>query len=329
MQKDVHPDYEILGLGAPFVDQIIHVSEDYLAKVTNRKGGTQNADYHVLNKIIEESKTTSVIINGGSCANTIKGLAHLGRKCALVGKIGEDPLGKQYLQSLQQLGIRSLYLPTATPTAQAVSLVTSDGERTMRSFLGASLEMKAEDLDPAIFKGVKLVHIEGYSLQNGTLTQKAMELAKNAGSRVSFVLSSYEIVDQYKDQIVKLIADYCDIVFADRQEIKALAQSEPEKGCDLLKDLCEIAVVTQGKDGCWVGHGNEKFLYPTTPVVPVDSTGAGDFFACGFLDGFLKGCSLQECARYGTLLGAAVVQVMGAELPQDTWEKLKKTLQTP
>ncbi len=329
MEITKSPDYEVLGLGAPIVDQILGVSEEFLTKIPGSKGGTLPVDYVTMCNIVKESKAEPLFIAGGSGANTIKGLAHLGKKGALLGKIGNDPLGKKFLQTIKSLGIVSLYLTTETPTAQVVSLVTPDGERTMRSFLGASQEMQSDDLNPAVFEGVKLVHIEGYSLQNdqdGSLVKKTMELAKNAGCQISFDLSSFEIVERHKKIIVNLIADYCQIVFANRQEIKALAQCEPEKGCDILKDLCDIAVILQGRDGCWVGQGTEKFLYPAIPVVPVDTTGAGDFFACGFLYGYLQRRSLQECAYFGTLLGSAVVQVIGAELSQELWEELKQQM---
>ena len=313
--------YDVLGIGNPIMDQILPVSEEYLSTISGAKGGMEPVDYESFLKIIKNAGRHPTLIAGGSGTNTIKGLAEFGEKCAVIGSIGNDALSKIYLSSLLKLGIVPLYTQCPIPTAQVVCLITPDGERTCRAYLGASLEMKADYLHPDYFEGVKLVHIEGYSLLNGTLTEKSMELAKKAGAKISFDLGSFEIASRYKQRIIHLISKYVDILFANANETKALTQLDAESGCGVLKDICEIAIVLMGENGCWVGSGNQKEQYPAFKADVIDTTGAGDLFASGFLHGHLTGKSLAECARYGALAGAAVVQTLGAEISQEGWEK--------
>jgi len=332
--------YDILAIGAPFIDLILHVSEEFLATIPGEKKGMEPTDHNSLLKIIQASQQTPFIIPGGSGANTIKGLTNLGHTCAIVGKIGTDDLGRLFEQEITNLGVQSLFLPTNTPTGQSLCLVTPNGERTMRSFLGASQEMTAVDLKPEFFRGVKLVHIEGHSLLNGSLAVRAMELAKEVGAKISFDLGSFEIVSLYKETILSLLERYVDIVFCNREEAEHLTGKSPEEACRELKEICLVAVVLMGKEGCWVGdrskngcaeeNGNGKrkdvFQCPAYPVTPIDTTGAGDLFASGFLHGFFNGEPLKECARYGALLGAAVVQVQGTKIPTDIWAQLKQKI---
>ncbi len=319
-------EYTILGVGAPVVDLLVSSQDELLEYFEIEKGGSALIDYPTLQHYLRHIKQKPIFIPGGSGANTIKGLARLGEKCALVGKIGQDEAGKEFNRRLKEAGITSLLIPVETPTAQALCLRTPDGERTIRTYLGAALEMRGEDLDPKQFEGVKLVHIEGYSLSNERLTLQAMRLAKQQGALVSFDLASFDIIQAYRKPIIFLISNYVDILFANAQETKALTGLVPEKGCDFLKDLNGTVIVLMGKEGCWVGQGENKVRCPAFPVEPIDTTGAGDLFASGFLHGYLKGLPLEECARYGALTGGAVVQVIGAEIPPEEWERIKAKL---
>lgn len=316
--------HEIIGIGSPFIDHIIEVSEELLTQIPGAKGGMVAVDYQTLIQLLADmGGHQPALILGGSGANTIKGLANLGHRCALIGRIGRDVMGKRFLEHLEEIGVTSFLQHSDTPTAQVVCLVTPDRERTMRSFLGASQEMTGKDLDPAVFKGARLVHIEGYSLFKESLTQRAMELAKEAGAKISFDLGSFEVVQAFQSTIIELLARYVDIVFANVDETRQLTRLDPEKGCGVLSDLCSTAVILAGKEGCWIGNRNRQIKVPAFPVEPIDSTGAGDLFASGFLHGYLQGRSLEECARYGALAGAAVVQVFGVNLTPEHWQQLK------
>jgi sugar/nucleoside kinase (ribokinase family) len=261
---------------------------------------------------------------GGSCANVIRGLAHLGHRCALVGKVGDDWTGQQLVDKLKSQGIMPLYSTAPLPTSQAICLVTPDGQRTCRTFLGATVEMRGEHLTAEQFNGIGHMHIEGYSLLNDELTISAMERAKSAGATISFDLSSFEIVDRYRTVLPNLLSSYVDIVFANAEEAEMLFHTSPREACRELMQLSKVAVVSMNKQGCWVGYGSEPVHCPAYPVDAVDSTGAGDLFASGFLHGFLTNKAPERSAHYGALIAAAVVQVFGADIPPAIWRRLRR-----
>lgn len=320
--------YDIIGIGAPVVDHIIRVDEDYVQSLEGGKGGMVIINYHTLSEILDQFHGEATLIAGGSGSNTIKGLATFGNRCALWGKIGRDVTGHNFLESIQEHGIYPVMHHSKTPTAHSLILVTPDGERTMRTYLGASQEMHSDDLDPADFEGVKLVHFEGYNLLKGDLPEKGMALAKQQGALVSLDLASYEIVNMHKERILNLIKSSVDIVIANADEAWALFGLPPEESCHALKDLCEVAVVLFGEGGCWVGKDGEVIHGKPFPAHPVDTTGAGDLFGSGFLHAYLQGWSIEECARLGNLTGSAVVQVLGAEIPPVAWEHIKSSVVT-
>lgn len=318
--------YDIIGIGAPVVDHIIRVEEKYVQSLEGGKGGMVLINYHTLSKVLDQFHGEATLLSGGSGSNTIKGLTNLGNRCALWGKIGSDVTGTHFIESIQELGIYPIMHKSHTPTAHALCLVTPDGERTMRTYLGASQEMQAEDLDPSIFEGVKLAHFEGYNLLKGDLPEVAMRQAKEHGALVSLDLASYEIVNMFPERILNMIKTSVDIVIANADEAWALLGLPPEKSCHTLKDLCKVAVVLFGEGGCWVGHEGKVIHGKPFPAHPIDTTGAGDLFSSGFLHAYLKGWSLEECARLGNLAGSAVVQVLGAEIPPVAWERIKSSI---
>ncbi|MBA3236769.1 MAG: adenosine kinase [Parachlamydiaceae bacterium] len=318
---------DVLGVGALLADQIVNVTDELISQLPGKKGGMETVEYQGMEELLRLTNSTSPLIPGGSCANVIRSLAHLGRKCALMGKIGDDKIGNSLLNNLETLGIETLYSKSSTPTGQVVSLVTPDGERTCRSYLGAHKEISPTDLIPDQFENVKFVHIEGYTLLYPGLTECAMQYAKEAGAKISFDLSSFEIVEAHKDNILKLLSQFIDICFANKLEAHLITGKTSEEGCTALKNLCPLAVVSLGKEGCFVGHKESVVHYPAYPVDhPVDTTGAGDLFAAGFLHGHLSGKSFDVCADYGALLGAAIVQVQGTVLSDAQWKLLLKRL---
>jgi len=318
----VNKNYTILGIGAPVVDHIIRVSEEYIQNLQGGKGGMVLIDHDTLTQLLTDLGGEASLLAGGSCSNTIKGLANFGHSCALWGKVGKDPSRQVFIDSMIDQKVIPLMHTSDTPTAHALCLVTPDGERTMRTYLGASSEMSEKDLDPSIFDTVTHLHLEGYNLFKGNLVEKSIELAKTAGATVSFDLASYEIVNSFKDRIIDILRNGVDIVIANADEARALTGLPPETSCHTLKGLCDTAIVLFGEGGCWVGQGDQVIHGPAFPVKPVDTTGAGDLFASGFLHGFFNDLPLNECARLGNLTGSAVVQVLGAEIPPTAWKRI-------
>lgn len=324
---NAHP--EVLGIGAPLVDQIIHVTDEYLSQIGNKKGGMQIVDFPTFTKLLKDTRVEVKLIPGGSCANTLRGLSRLDHSCAFIGKIGNDSVGDFFLQDLNTLGIKSL-CPSSphTPSGQVLSFVTPDGERTFQTYLGATLELKASDLKLENFTHVKLVHIEGYSLSYPGLAQQTIRYAKKAQALVSLDLASFEIIDTLRNDFLALMDAGVDICFGNEREIMALTGLAAREGCMKLKTLCPIVIATMGKKGSWIGNKDSLTYCPTTPIEkPIDTTGAGDLFMSGFLHGYLHGMPLDICAHFGSLAGAAIVQVEGAHLTDNQWQQLRQEMQ--
>lgn len=318
--------YHVLGVGAACMDLLIPVSEDFLTHVPGKKGGAQPIEIEKLNKILSENQILPTITTGGSCANTIKGLACLSETCAFLTNVGPDSLGEQFTQYMKKLGIAPLFSISSLPTPRVLCLITPDGQRTMRFCAGCSEEISDDFLHPIYFKGVKLVHLDAYTLRNGNLTARVMQLAKEAHTKISIDLSSFEVIHENQAALKELLPQYVDIVFANVDEIYALTGLSPKEGCRKLQGICPISVVLMGKEGCLVGHQGELIQSPAFPTHVVDSTGAGDLFASGFLYGYLQGYPLAKCAKLGNCLGSAIVAVQGAELPPEAWKTIRTSL---
>jgi sugar/nucleoside kinase (ribokinase family) len=312
--------YRVLGIGHACIDILIPVNEEFLKHIPGEKGGAEPIDFAQLNQILSTSQIPSHIATGGSSANTIKGLASLGEKCAFLSHVGSDPLGEHFVQYMKKLGIIGFFSKSELPTAQVLCFITPDGQRTMRFYPGCSEEVSDNFFNLDYFRGITLMHIDGYTMRNGNLAENVMRLAKEAKAKVSIDLSSFEVIRQFHEPLKKLLLQYIDIVFANEDETKELTRLGAYEGCLKLQEMCPIAVVLIGSKGCLVGHQGQVLHSPGFPTKVVDSTGAGDLFASGFLYGYLQGYALAQCARIGNRLGSAIVEVQGAELPPEKWK---------
>lgn len=319
---------EVLGIGAPIVDLILHVDDDFLQEhAPGYKGGGYRPGWEKFSKILElASDNSPTIATGGSCSNTIKGLASLGVSTALFGKLGNDKMGDFFLEKIVPLGIESLHISCQTPTAQVMCLVTPDKNRTFVVFPGAGDEISPNDLTDQLFEGIRHLHVDGYMLYNGQIVEEAMKRAKANGATVSFDLATFNVVNAYKDHILHLLDNYVDLLFANQDEATALIGLTDEEACEELLALCDTVVILAGADGCIAGSKEGILRQGTAKVDVVDTTGAGDLFASGFIYGYLKGMPLCKCARLGNLLGSTVVTVNGAEIPKHLWEKIENHL---
>lgn len=321
---------KILGIGAPCVDLIYRVDDAFLTAHGINKGDSQKAaNWLHFASIIDDCLSqnyTPLMATGGSSSNTIKGLASLDNTASFLGKIGSDALGSFYSRSFAAAHVKSLLISSDIPTSQVAVFVTGDMQRTFLSFFGAGQALTADEVTAEIFTDAPFVHFEGYLLDDLILTEKAMKLAKAAGSPISLDLGCMRIVKSYGKEILRLLKNYATIAFANEEEIKALLGVSAEEGCAALAETCPIAVVQVGKKGCWVGSKQGIFSSPATKAKAVDTTGAGDLFACGFIHGHVRGYSLKDCAWLGNLLGGTVVTVFGAEIPHEKWAGLKSQI---
>ena len=195
----------------------------------------------------------------------------------------------------------------------------------MRCYPGAANEMGSGELNASIFTDARIVPVEAYMLysRDSHFVRTIMQLAKQANAAVSFDLSSFYLVNLKREMMFELIRDYVDILFANADEIRTLTGLEPYEACKEMQKYCEIVVIMIGKDGCLVGSNGNIIRSPASSARVIDTTGAGDLFASGFLHGWLSGYSLEECAWIGNLTGGAVCEVDGAEIPQHKWEEIK------
>lgn len=315
----------MIGVGSPVVDLLAQVSEEFVADIHGEKGGMELVSAEVMQEISARLKGTTVRAAGGSAGNTTFAMAKLGARCSFLGKLGHDESGDYYRCSFSELSgdCSRFKFSDDTQTAQCISLITPDSERTMRTYLGAALELSDNEISSDDFSGIYIAHIEGYLLFNPDLAQKAISCAKEAGCLVSIDLGSFEVVQAAESMLCSLLENYVDIVFANEDESRAFCGSaDPLVGLEKLGEYCDIAVVKIGAEGAWVKQKGEEpvRVEPVAVESVIDTTGAGDFFAAGFLYGLLRELPVDVCGQVGSLMGARVVEQIGADLPDTIWD---------
>jgi sugar/nucleoside kinase (ribokinase family) len=257
--------------------------------------------------------------SGGSAANTIAGLASFGARCGFIGRVALDQFGGIFHHDIRSLGVAYDTAPAVdgSPTARCLILVTPDGERTMNTFLGASVDFTAADLDPELIQSAKIVYLEGYLFDREPAKaafRKASELAKASGAKVALSLSDAFCVDRHRADFQDFIRNGADIVFANETEITAVYEVNSfEEAAVLALADCEIAVLTRSAAGSVIAAGGETIcINPEKVKAVVDVTGAGDLYAAGFLYGYAQGLPLLTCGKLGSLAAAEIIGQIGA-----------------
>lgn len=316
---------KVLGMGNALVDVLALIDSDsLLEKLQLPKGSMQ---------LIDEAKKESLHLamadrekftaSGGSASNTISGLARLNIQTGFIGRVGQDFYGNYYKQDLDKCSVAShLIVVENEASGIATTFVSKDGQRTFGTFLGAAAGLTADDLSEADFEGYDYFYIEGYLVQNLELIHKAIELAKNAGSKVVLDMASYNVVESSRDFLLEIIPPYVDIIFANEDEAKALLGLDAQEALDVLAKQVEIAIIKMGERGSWIKRGDEKIFVPALDVSCIDTTGAGDLYASGFLYGLIKNQTLQTSGEIGTLLAGNVIQVIGPKMDDTKWQEL-------
>ncbi|MCX7986124.1 MAG: adenosine kinase [Bacteroidales bacterium] len=317
---------KVLGVGNALVDILVNIDDNFLEKNHLAKGSMQLVDKERIEELLTKlDKTNLQQASGGSAANTIFGLNGLGTETGYIGKIGHDPLGNYFIQELSKQNILSKVLYSEkTDTGTALTLITPDSERTFATYLGAAVELGADDLRPSFFKDFSLLHLEGYLVYNHQLIEHSIHLAKNEGMEISLDLASYNVVEANKDFLYRIIEEAVDIVFANELEAKALTGKEPEDAVEKIAQICKVAVVKVGAKGSWVMVGKDKYFIEAFKVKSIDTTGAGDLYAAGFLHGYLNNWPWISCGKLGSLVASEVIQVIGAKVPTEKWEDINR-----
>lgn len=324
--------YGLCAIGNAIVDVLAHATDEFLQAEKIAKGGMTLIDepradalYAKMGQAIEAS--------GGSAANTVAGYASLGGKAAYMGKVRNDQLGKIFRHDMQALGVTFITPPAESgpSTARCLVLVTPDAQRSMNTFLGASVNFGEKDIDPALIKAAEITYLEGYLFDKPEAQLaffEAVRIAGQAGRKTAITLSDTFCVDRHRDAFRKLIGNGVDVVFANQHELESLTETKDvHQAIAMMQDRCNLLVTTMSADGAIIAaRGHQPIQIKAEPVAKlVDSTGAGDQFAAGFLYGLTHGHDLPTCGRLGALAAAEVISHFGPR-PEQSLAALAKPL---
>jgi sugar/nucleoside kinase (ribokinase family) len=322
--------YDVLGIGNAIFDVLVQTDEGFLSRHGMTKGGMSLIDQNRAAAIYSDMGPATKM-SGGSAANTIVGIASLGGRAAYVGKVRDDEIGRLYTHDIRAAGIAFETRPAGNGPATGCSyiLVTPDGERTMNTYLGAAQELMPADIDADQIAASALVYLEGYLWDPKSAKEafvKAATIAHNANRRVALTLSDSFCVDRYRGEFLDLMRNgTVDLVFANEAELHSLYQtSDFETALTQLRNDIALGVVTRSEKGCVVASKEGVTAVPAFPIEKiVDSTGAGDLFAAGFLFGLSRDVGHKSAGRLGALAAAEVIQHIGAR-PQVSLKELAR-----
>ena len=312
-----HDSLDVIGIGNAIVDVLASADDAFLARHHMTKGSMMLID-EAQAKHIYETMGPTLVSSGGSAANTAAGVASLGGKCGYIGLVHDDNLGMEFRHDILAAGVdyRIPAAPSGPSTARCLILVTPDAQRTMNTYLGACVNLRPEDIDPAFIQSARITYLEGY-LYDPPLAQeafhKAAQIAHAAGRKVALSLSDSFCVLRHRDAFHQLVQLHVDVLFANESECNALLGTTSIRDCIAqLRGVTDIASVTLGPTGSLIVTQDEVIEIPPTDVERVvDTTGAGDLYAAGFLYGMTTGASLTESGYFGSMAAAEVITHMG------------------
>jgi sugar/nucleoside kinase (ribokinase family) len=316
-------DLDVLGIGNAIVDVLAHCEDAFLESEGLVKG-SMNLIEVAQSDGLYERMGPGVEVSGGAAANSMAGIASFGGRAAYIGKIRDDQLGAVFTHDIRAAGVHfdTPVAPDGPPTARSLILVTPDAHRTMSTYLGAAVELGPEDVDTDLVARCSVTYLEGYLWDKPRAKDAfrvAMAAARAAGRRVSLTLSDSFCVERHRAEFNALVDDQVDILFANQEEILSLTQTRDLRAAvAAVRGRPEIIVVTRSERGSMVVTAEDTVEVPAAPLERlVDTTGAGDLYAAGFLHGFTTGRPLAECAALGSLAAAEVISRLGARPQTD------------
>lgn len=320
---------KIVGIGNVLVDDLMRISSVNVLKELLLPVGSMTlideSAYASLARVRE--RFTPEVATGGSAGNTIKALAGCGADTAFVGRIAQDAQGDAYTDCLQRMGIEDRLVRVEGHTGICSSLILPNGERTFATYLGVSAGLSARDIRPECFEGCDMAHVEGYLVQDHALIERVVDVARECGVSLSMDLASYNIVEENRAFLARLVERGVDTVFANEQESLAFTgDADVELSLRHLAGMAPTVVQKRGAAGSVAVRGGKRVEVQAEPVTVVDTTGAGDFYAGGFLYGVSRGATLAQCAHAGALLSSYVIRRMGCELPVAQWDEIRLKL---
>ena len=316
----------ILGVGNALVDVIVNLPDEaLLQQFSLPKGGMEMIDIERKRNLHTSiSKMPQKLASGGSTSNTIHGLARLGAPAGYIGKVGNDEMGAFFENDMKKSGIRPHLVHTSElDTGIATTLMTQDAERTFATYLGAAASMSPEEIDSKIFKDYDCIHVEGYLIFNHDLILQICKTAKASGLKISMDMASFNLVKEHREFVEMLLRDYVDILFANEDEASAFTGKSGEESLDILSQYCETCVVKLGKHGSVANIHGQKARIGTSGVKAIDTNGAGDAYASGFLYGLLNQFTPEKTLRLASRIADEMIVTAGAKLSDEQWEKIR------
>ena len=316
----------VIGIGNALTDMLVNLSNDaVLAEYQLAKGSMSLVDSQLQTEVSKSVAGCPYSLSlGGSAGNTIRAMARLGCDVGFIGKVGEDNTGEFYEQALRNIGVAPYMLRSEHRSGKCVALVSPDGERTFVTHLGAAADLHAEDIDGAVFDDYDCLYIEGYLVQDHDLIRSTVEKAKRHGLKVAIDLASFNVVEENCDFLRDIVDRYVDILFANEDEARAFTgEPEPLNALNAISRMCELVVVKIGMKGALIKRGDDVVHVGIMAAAKrVDTTGAGDFYAAGFMAGLCEGLSLRQCGTIGAITAGKVIEVVGTTFGEDAWREI-------
>ena len=317
---------KVIGIGNALTDMLVNLRDDeVLGRFGLARGSMSLVDKELQTEISKSVAGLPYSLSpGGSAGNTIRAMARLGCSVGFIGKVGRDKTGDFFESALVNLGVEPHIFRGKEKSGRCVSLVSADGERTLVTHLGAALELSADDISAQLFGGYDCLYIEGYLVQNHELIATAVRTAKEAGLQVAIDLASYNVVAENLEFLRALVRDYVDILFANEDEARTFTgEQEPLNALQYISQMCSLAVVKVGTRGALIKRGSEVVHVGIMAAARrVDTTGAGDFYAAGFMSGLCEGLTLRQCGTIGAMAAGKVIEVVGTTFGEDAWTDL-------
>ncbi len=319
---------KVMGMGNALTDMLVNLRTDEVLERFGLARGSMTLVGSDLQKEISRSVAglPYTLSLGGSAGNTIRAFARLGGHAGFIGKVGHDSTGDFYGSALVNLGIEPFVFRGDEHSGRCVSLVSPDGERTMVTFLGAALELSAAEITSSLFGGYDCLYLEGYLVQNHELISAAARTARECGLKVAIDLASFNIVEENREFLRGLVRDHVDILFANESEAFAFTgEQEPLNALQAISEITELAIVKTGMNGALIKNGSEVVHVGIMKAARrVDTTGAGDFYAAGFLYGLCEGLSLRQCGTIGAITAGKVIEVVGTTFGEEEWNDIAR-----
>lgn len=315
----------IVGVGSALTDILAHESDAFLASISEIKGGMTYVEPAFIDDCLKKLSSRPEIVPGGAACNTIQGVARLGGAARFVGKRGQDATGESFEKGVVEVGIAPELTVSETPSGRVLSIITPDSQRSMFTYLGASSELMPEEIPANAFADAAIVVVEGYLLFNPDLALGVIERAKAAGAVIAMDLASFTVVEAARDLLDRIVPESVDILIANEDEAKAFTGTADEaEGLERMQALSEVAVLKVGSRGSRIHRNGETVAVPAVTGEPiVDTTGAGDLWASGFLYGLVNGWDTNACGTLASACGYEVCRVIGAQIPDAGWDRIR------